>query len=522
MKKSKKGWTAVAGLIMAAAMAAGCNSNSASENPSASGSPAAAKKLKVTMFNTATFKPDVPVPPLEKDVIRQMIEKKMNIELNMIVSPNSGAMDKLNTLVASGQTPDLIHFHSKAEAVNYHNQGITVSLDDLLKDAPKLQETFNPSYWNDMKYKGETIGIPGVDGVGGISGWWINNDWLKKLNLKAPTNPAELLEVMKAFTFNDPDGNGKPDTYGFVAGLNKDGTLTHGWQKIFWMFGVQPGYTDLADGKVVFHNVDPRMKEAIEFANQIIEAKVIDPDWVTMSTGPQLDEKMYKGKVGVMIQDWRRLEPEHVQKMKDIGGSVPDWQLIPPPVGPHGDQILDLKPVQNSQWAISSQAAKDPEKAKRIVELLEYMYTDPEAYPVLSYGVKDVTWKEVDGKPVLTDKTSYDEKEYDWKYHYAFVRKSTDPVYFDFKNPKTDEFHNINLKYLKENKLQAYLVKDPQKDPLSEDRGKYMNEMILKFMTGKEPLSKWDEYLKTLQDKFKLDNMYDAINTQLKSEGILK
>ena len=42
-------------------------------------------------------------------------------------------------------------------------------------------------------------------------GWWVRQDWLDKLGLKAPQNVDELYTVLKAFRDRDPNGNGKKD-----------------------------------------------------------------------------------------------------------------------------------------------------------------------------------------------------------------------------------------------------------------------------------------------------------------------
>lgn len=55
----------------------------------------------------------------------------------------------------------------------------------------------------------------------------IRQDWLDNLGLQAPTNLDEFEAVIKAFTEDDPDGNGQKDTYGFTyAG---DGLYNTGW-----------------------------------------------------------------------------------------------------------------------------------------------------------------------------------------------------------------------------------------------------------------------------------------------------
>lgn len=45
-------------------------------------------------------------------------------------------------------------------------------------------------------------------------GYMINQQWLGKLGLKAPTTLDEFTDVCRAFAIKYPDGNGKNDTYG--------------------------------------------------------------------------------------------------------------------------------------------------------------------------------------------------------------------------------------------------------------------------------------------------------------------
>ena len=51
----------------------------------------------------------------------------------------------------------------------------------------------------------------------GRNGVTIRKDWLENLGLEEPKTIDEFYNVLKAFTKDDPDGNGKDDTYGLVA-----------------------------------------------------------------------------------------------------------------------------------------------------------------------------------------------------------------------------------------------------------------------------------------------------------------
>lgn len=77
----------------------------------------------------------------------------------------------------------------------------------LLKDFPnlsKLKSTTNDNTKVDGKlytlYRGVDIARQGLI---------YRKDWADKLGLKPPANMDELYAMAKAFTENDPDGNGK-------------------------------------------------------------------------------------------------------------------------------------------------------------------------------------------------------------------------------------------------------------------------------------------------------------------------
>lgn len=512
------------GVFMASAMActvflSACTSGSTGKTADQSSVDASRdgerEKFKISIFNPG-LRPDAPHVQREQDPIMQTVEKKLNVELELIFAPEQTEA-KLNAMIAAGEIPDLISTTRKL-AIQYYEQGSVVTLDDYIKQFPTLYNYYDKSRWQQMMYKGNILGIPNIEDVNGKKGYWVRNDWLKKLNLKAPATTDELLDVMRAFTFKDPDGNGKNDTYGFNGGLAKDGTFTNGLDQLFWLFGVYPNHVDVVNNQIVFHNTDPRMKEALAYVKTIMDEKLIDPDWVTNSIFSSMDEKMFKGQSGLLIHDWRRMEPAYQQLMKQMGGSVPDWITIEPPKGPRGDQWLFTEAFQTNVWIISKKAAANPAKVQRIVEMLEYMYTDQEIYPLMAWGIKDATWKEENGKPVQTDK--FDAQEYWWVKHWSFVRRGDDMVYFSAFNPKTNEYWALNKKFMYPNNVKPFLRDDPN-DTLAVDRNKYMNEMLLKFVTGKEPLSKWDDYVRTLQDKFKLDVMLQGYEKQLKEEGVL-
>lgn len=65
------------------------------------------------------------------------------------------------------------------------------------------------------------------------------------------------------------------------------------------------------------------------------------------------------------------------------------------------------------------------------------------------------------------------------------------------------------------------LTPDPS-DTLDADRTRFINESLVKFMTGKEPLSNWDNFLQTLDTKFDMQKYKETAIQQFKEAGLIK
>ncbi|MFR6331699.1 MAG: extracellular solute-binding protein [Eisenbergiella sp.] len=93
------------------------------------------------------------------------------------------------------------------------DEDIEKYMPDRLKEIyDKYPQTFYP-----VIKDGKTYGIACTPFLTEGQVMIIRQDWLDKLGLKAPTTLDEFEEVIRAFTEQDPDGNGKKDTYGLLT-----------------------------------------------------------------------------------------------------------------------------------------------------------------------------------------------------------------------------------------------------------------------------------------------------------------
>jgi len=181
--------------------------SSSEENGGATGS----GKLKVTVV-TSALTDNVAEFQFMKDVAQ-----KANVEVEWEQVVENTWAEKKSVQLASGDIADVLLglAISNGDIANFTS--LFAPLNDLIDErAPNVTKMFEEkpeTLKMSMSLDGNIYGIAKYQRFWPNSGdhQMINQTWLDKLNLKAPTTFDELFEVLKAFKENDPNGNGIAD-----------------------------------------------------------------------------------------------------------------------------------------------------------------------------------------------------------------------------------------------------------------------------------------------------------------------
>ena len=132
------------------------------------------------------------------------------------------------------------------------------------------------------------------------AGVMIRRDWLKNLGLETPTTVDEFTEMLRAFKTQDPDGNGKDDTYG-IAIPKWDGKNNFGpFDQIATWFGAPNTYKIDEGGNVVPDFLTDEYNEYLDYAKSLYDEGLINQDFAVLSTDNWNDE-FVNDKAGVII-----------------------------------------------------------------------------------------------------------------------------------------------------------------------------------------------------------------------------
>lgn len=165
---------------------------------------------------------------------------------------------------------------------------IDEAIDQFASDRLKaLYKQFPESFYSAMK-DGKRYGLPVFSGGNGSDPvMWIRQDWLDKLQMKAPTTLAELEQLMDAFVNKDPDGNNKKDTVALAIGSSIASWIAD--SSFLWgalgSHGLPFRWYENSEGKLQYGSIVPETKAALGKLKEWTDKGYVDKDFMINDSG---------------------------------------------------------------------------------------------------------------------------------------------------------------------------------------------------------------------------------------------
>ena len=231
--------------------------------------------------------------------LQQAVEKLIGKKLKITWVPNAEYGDKSNVTLASDKIPDVMVANEKSPSfVKAAEAGAFWDLTGKLDKYPNLKPANEQTAKNSMT-NGKTYGIYRVRPLL-RSGIVIRKDWLAKLGLKEPQTVDDLYTIAKAFTEQDPDGNGKKDTYGLIIPKWPGNYASASpYDVIETWFGAPNGWGE-RDGKLVPGFDTPEFLTANTWLRKWVQEGLVNPDFATLDSA-NWNDPFVQGKGGMII-----------------------------------------------------------------------------------------------------------------------------------------------------------------------------------------------------------------------------
>lgn len=336
----------------------------------------------------------------------QIIKDKLGIDLKLTALPsNETDQDvKIQAAGAANNLPDLF-MASRNVLTNLVKQGLVANVDSYYAAMPnRTKIQYGADSVRNTTIKGHSYGFASPGSIIKNEGLLIRKDWLDKLGLAVPTNTDELLAVMEAFTYDDPDGNGKNDTYGYGAYVETDAFLK-GYPgarffPILGAFGVD-GLWCFDEPNLGLNIYKPEFLTAMQYIKNMCDEGIIDPNWLSYKKD-DFRAAWKQGRFGIMKEQNAAFAATSNYAPFDKNFPAGSWVICDAITGPTGKASIGAYDMNFRIYAVSAKADKNGKK-DAICRLLEWMSSD-EGYFLLGWGQEGVNYvKNEQGIPVAGD-----------------------------------------------------------------------------------------------------------------------
>ena len=324
----------------------------------------------------------------------QEAAKRTNVSLKGTISlSNSNEEEAFNLMMSSGNLADIIGYVDASSLEKLGRDGGMIPLNDLIKEhAPNIQKVLDEdARFRQTAYSldGNIYQIPTNQELKAAEFWWIRQDWLDKLNLKAPTTVDELHDVLYAFRNEDPNGNGLKDEIPLFdrAGWKQPDEYLYLWDTSLEFYP--------RDGKMKYEPLEENFKTGVSNMIKWYQEGLIDPEIFTR--GASSRDTLLGGDLGGCTHDW----VSTANYNSTLQETIPGFQMaaIAPPADQNGVVKERVSRYPGVDWGISSQC-KDP---VTVIKFMDYFFTE-EGSDLMNWGIEGDTFtRDADGSKHFTD-----------------------------------------------------------------------------------------------------------------------
>lgn len=428
--------------------------------------------------------------------------------------------DLFEIMMSSNKYPDIVAGDNLAASfIKYGEQGVFISLNELIeKEAPYIKKFLdeNPEIKNSISNeKGEIYHIPYITAGETAAGYWIREDWLKKLQLKKPETVEEYYKVLKSFKEQDPNGNGKKDEIPLFF---------RKWQDMISLVTLWNGRSSGTNGALSFYYdgekyragwMEPEFKEGIKNLRKWYKEGLIDPEVFTR--GEKAREILLSKNIGGATRDWFASTGALNSIFQEKNN---DFFMIPmaPPKNIIGKRVEETRriKIRPDGWAITSNS-----KSKVLAIKYFDFFFSPEGRRLANFGVEKVHYDIIEGNPKFKKTILKGDKPVNT---FMWEIGAQIPIGFqqdyEYEKQWTSE---ISLKGIEEYTKEGYLVNlDPDMngklnytkayDAIWPTLHHYISETLIRWILGEGDIEKeWDLYLENLK-KLGAYELLDILN----------
>lgn len=409
------------------------------------------------------------------------ISEHFNVDYKPMEVSKNTFTDKLNTMWLSNDIPDIVTIIEDPQKVKQGiENGIFADFTDDVMRHPELSEYNYDLLRTDNKLYTPILQRPAAMSIA------FRKDWQEKLGLPDPKTPEDLLNMAKAFTNDDPDGNGLNDTYGItIIGQGLKFTDPY-WQMFVPAFSFSSGtyYIDEADNQIKdsIYLVD-EMKAGLKWWNEAYESGALDKEFITDEKKTS-EAKFVTGKAGM----WNKAFIFLAGRESKLKLNYPDGHISVMPAinSSYGSNYrVPIASVYDHFEGVST-VSEDADVIQRAKDILTFSAT-LEGYERRLVGVEGKHYRIENNTMVYTP----EDQQQNFNAGHALMNIGKLPVQF----PDLEEWFQTKDQQVVIKNVNPYMVESEAYMKRSGDLNKLMIETFTRMIIGDLDIDEYDNFL---------------------------
>lgn len=356
-------------LVLAACMLIGSVAFAETEEP-----------LVVTMYLGCSV---LEYPPDGNDIEKMIEEYAGGVDIRVNAYSASVLHEMMPTLIAGGDLPMVVNVGgsqlTKSYLVTAMESGEFWDVTDYLANLDNFKD-LNPAAISNYAIQGRVYGLPLERGISRDAFVW-RYDWLQNLGLEDPKTVTELVDMLKKFTTDDPDGNGINDTYGIINNPTEPLAI---------MLGA-PNNWKYEDGKMIKAELTEEYMAALDISRELFAMGALHPEFAIRQRG-DYEADFTNGKGGAYF-DVSTTQGTMQPKMVQPEAVLHSGDVFP---NENGDIHTKAGRGNNGVLLFSKKAIPDEETLAKVINIFDRM-ADEEMCNLLVLGIEGVNYEVVDG-----------------------------------------------------------------------------------------------------------------------------
>jgi len=427
----------------------------------------------------------------ENEMYKELMKRTgINIEF---IHPKAG--ETFDVLLMSNSLPDIIEhsfFNFKGGPEAALNENFIISLDSFMEEyspnyARILKE--NPSWDKEVTTENGAhytyAWIRGDESLLYWKGLQIRSDLIKQANLDVPKTIAEWDNVLRKFKAM---GIRYPLTFKWSFGIP---------DPFVSAYNTLNGYYE-DEGVVKFSPFEKGYKEYIAQLHAWYKDGILDPDVLTQSD-ELFESKITSGQVGAYFGTLGGNLGNCLPELKKKGAGI---TAAPTPVMNIGDEVFQSQRDNFYQSSTSVSISRDCKNIEAAAKLLDYGYSE-EGHLLYNFGIEGISYEMVDGYPSylpeITDNPDGLSMQHAMSKYMAsayggpFIQDKREYEQY-LKYPEQKEAVKLWSKETADHRLPQNIMLPAELEGKESQIRKYCSSMLVKFITGELPLSKYESF----------------------------